>query len=121
MRIGISLAIALLGACGGKARSTDVYRAHTQQLLDVRTSQIQGCYDQLLAGDANLAGTVKVRFVVAKKTGVVEKATVDPASTAPAPLGECVLQALQGLKLEPADRNEGHATFEYSFQPKPPA
>lgn len=107
----------LLAACGGKARSVDVYRADTRMLLDNRGSQIQGCYDQLLASDPSLAGTVKVRFVVARKTGAVENATIDPASTAPAPLGNCVLQALAGLRLDPADRNEGRAAFEYSFQP----
>ena len=31
------------------------------------------------ANDAKLTGTVKIRFVVAKKTGLVEKATLDPA------------------------------------------
>jgi hypothetical protein len=28
-----------------------------------------------------------------------------------------VLQAIDGLKLEPADRNEGQATFIYEFKP----
>lgn len=38
-------------------------------------------------------------------------------TTAPAPLGQCVLRAVEGLKLDPGDRMEGHATFVYDFQP----
>lgn len=113
----LPVVVAATAACGGKARKPDVYRADTRQLLDMRNAQLKSCYDSALASDPTMAGTVKVQFVVAKKTGTVTDAKVDPASTAPAPLGECVIQALQGLKLEPPDRNEGRATFEYAFQP----
>ena len=116
----LAAVLASLAACGGKARKPDVYRADTQKLLDLRSPQLKSCYDQALASDAKLAGTVKVHFVVAKKTGVITEPKVDPASTAPELLGRCVLQALEGLKLEPPDRNEGRATFEYTFQPEPP-
>lgn len=113
-----AIAITATSACGGKARKPDVYRADTQQLLDLRSAQLKSCYDSALATDPKLAGTVKIQFVVAKKTGAITNAKIDPASTAPAPLGECVLQAVQGLKLEPPDRNDGRATFEYAFQPQ---
>jgi hypothetical protein len=108
--------LALAIGCGGKARGPDTYRADTQSLLSLRSAQLKTCYDAALASDATLAGTVRVNFVVAKKTGMLTKATIDPASTAPEPLGRCVLQALDGLKLDPPDRNEGRATFEYAFQ-----
>lgn len=111
--------VALTAACGGKARGTDTYRADTENMLGMRMGQLQSCYDQALANDPKLAGTVKVQFVVAKKTGVVTDAKVDPASTAPEPLNNCVLQALEGLKLDPPDKNEGRATFEYAFEPQP--
>lgn len=111
-------AITGMFACGGKARKPDSYRADTQQLLDMRTAQLKSCYDTALATDPTMAGTVKVHFAVAKKTGAITNPTIDPASTAPAPLGECLLQSLQGLKLDPPDRNEGQATFEYAFQPQ---
>jgi hypothetical protein len=117
IRASSVVALAAFAGCGGKARSPETYRADTQQLLDVRTSQLRGCYDQALAKDATLAGTVKVHFVIAKKTGVITDMKLDPASTAPEPVGRCVLQALEGLTLAPADRREGRATFEYSFQP----
>jgi hypothetical protein len=116
------LAIALLAGagCGGTMRSTDVYRADTQQLLAGRNAQVKSCYDAALATDPKLAGTVTVQFVVAKKTGEVQKVTLDPS--APPSLGQCVTQALQGLTLQPPDRNEGQATFQYAFQaPAAPA
>lgn len=106
--------------CGGTARKPDMYRADTEKLLATRNGQLQGCYEEALKSDPKLAGTVKVQFVIEKKTGVVKSPQVAPASTAPAPLGQCVAQALEGLKLEPADRQEGRATFEYAFQPNVP-
>jgi hypothetical protein len=112
-----ALAVAALVGCGGKARSPDIYRADTQQLLDMHSTQLRGCYNEALATNATLAGTVKVHFVVAKKTGAITDVKLDPASTAPEPIGRCVLQALEGLTLSPADRRDGRATFEYAFQP----
>jgi hypothetical protein len=32
-----------------------------------------------------------------------------------------VLKAVEGLKLDPPDRNEGRATFVYEFKPAPAA
>jgi hypothetical protein len=104
-------------ACGGKARGTDTYRADTQKLLDTRNAQLKSCYDAALGGDSKLTGNVTVSFVIQKKTGTIIKPQLDPASTVPAPLARCVLLALDGLKLEPADRHEGRASFEYSFKP----
>jgi hypothetical protein len=115
----LSAALAALVGCGGTARNAETYRADTRQLLDVRTSQLRGCYDEALAKDAMLAGTVTVHFVVAKRTGAIMNVTLDPKSSAPEPIGRCVVQALEGLKLDPADRHEGRASFEYTFQPPP--
>ena len=114
----LAIIVPAIAACGGKARSADAYRADTRILLDMRQSQIEGCYNQALATDATLAGNVKVTFVVEKKTGLVTKTMVDPkATTAPEPLQKCVVDALGGLKLDPPDRNEGQASFEYAFEP----
>jgi len=114
--------VATLGiaACGGTQRNAEMYRNDTQSLLESRSSQIQSCYDQALAGDAKMAGKLTVKFVVEKKTGAITKASVDPTqSSASEPLVNCVLTALQGLHLDPPDRNEGQASFVYEF--KPPA
>lgn len=117
------LAAALAAGCAATKRSSQVYRADTQKVLEARNDQIKTCYDDALKADASLAGKVTVRFVVEKKTGTFTKATVDPAqSDAKEPLVLCVLNAVAGLKLEPPDTNEGQATFSYMLQPgSPPA
>ena len=110
-----------LWACAagcGTARSADAYRSDTEKLLQTRGDQIKSCYDAALKTDRNLAGTVAVSFVVEKDSGVVSQAAIDAAkTTAPATLGQCVLGAVSGLKLDPGDRNEGRATFVYDFKP----
>lgn len=115
-----ALAFPLLTACAGTKRSPQAYRADTQQVLETRNAQVKRCYDQQLAREAGAgaSGTITVRLVVEKKTGAFTKATIDPgASNAPEPLVLCVLEALAGLRLDPPDANEGHATFRYELQP----
>jgi hypothetical protein len=108
----------ILTACGGTSRGLEAYRADTQKLLETRNVALKSCYDDALRSNAKLTGTVTIRFVVEKQTGAIRSASVDGAGTsAPNVLGECVLQAMNGLKLEPADRNEGQATFVYEFKP----
>ena len=106
---------AVLVACSGTSRGLEAYRSDTQKLLATRDTQLKQCYDDALKADAKLGGDVTVRFVVAKKTGLVTGATVTPATAGP--LGKCVLDAVNGLKLDPPDRNEGQATFVYAFKP----
>jgi hypothetical protein len=118
--LGLVLGLGAAAGCAGTQRSSQAYRADTQKALESRSSQIKSCYDKLLAGDADAAGTVTVRFVVEKDTGAFTKATVDPAKTsAKEPLVVCVLEAVNGLKLQPPDDNEGRATFSYELQPSP--
>lgn len=114
------LVVAATEACSGTARGLEAYRSDTQNLLASRDAQIKSCYDDALKSDDKLAGTVTIRFVVEKKTGELSGATVDAAkSTAPKPLGDCVLTAMKGLKLVPPDKNEGRASFVYEFKPTP--
>lgn len=114
-------ALASTAACGGTARGLDAYRNDTSTLLETRNAQLQSCYEQALQTDSKIAGTVTVQFVVAKKTGVIENATVDQAkSSAPPVLGQCVVNAVNGLVLAPPDKNEGRATFTYEFKPTAP-
>lgn len=110
--------IASVAACGGTARGLEAYRTDTANLLETRNAQLQSCYDDALKSDAKAAGTVTVQFVVAKKTGMIENPQIDTTkSTAPASLGQCVVKAVDGLVLNPADKNEGRATFTYEFKP----
>ena len=104
----------------GTARDVGTYRSDTQKLLDSRRADLGRCYDEALKGDAKLAGAVTVRFLVERKSGLVKDAEVDTAkSTAPKALGACVLRAVDGLRMEPGDRNDGRATFVYEFKPSP--
>lgn len=114
----LALGLGAAAAGCGTARTVDAYRSDTEKLLQTRSDQVKSCYDQALQTDRTLAGTVAVKFVVEKDTGVISQATIDPAkTTAPAALGQCVLHAVEGLKLDPGDRNEGHASFVYEFKP----
>ncbi len=117
--------IAILGlalaACGGTARNMETYRADTQHLLATHDDQLRTCYDDALKADAKASGTVAVQVTVEKKTGAVTKAAIDAKrSTASQPLESCVLKAVEGLKLDPPDRNDGQATFVYEFKPSTP-
>lgn len=119
--LGVLVLVAATAGCSGTARGLEAYRSDTQALLDTRTAQLQSCYDDALKTSATLAGTVTVQFVIEKKSGAIENPTVDAAkSTAPAPLGDCVVKAIQGLVLAPGDRHEGRATFVYEFKAAAP-
>jgi hypothetical protein len=113
-----ALAACLVTACAGTKRNTAVYRADTQRVLETRNAAIKRCYDKVLAADASATGTVTVRFVVEQKTGAFTKVTVDPStSNAKAPLVMCVLEAVNGLKLDPPDVSSAQATFSYQLAP----
>ena len=116
--------LASVVGCSFHARSPDEYRDATQALLDTKSADIKTCYDGALKGTANLAGTVTVHFTVEAETGKIGGVTADAAKTqAPEVLTQCVVQALDGLALNPPDANPGEATFEYQFVvgPTPPA
>lgn len=112
---GLALALA---ACGGTARNLDAYRGDTQKLLESHQAQVASCYSEALKDDRKLAGTVTLHFVVEKKTGAFTQVAVDPAHTsAPSSLWPCVMRVVEGLKLDPADKQEGRATFIYELKP----
>jgi len=108
--------------CGPAARTPENYRDDTQKVLETRSTEIKACYDGLLKTDAKGAGTVTVRFDVMEETGKIVNPRVDEtASTAPAPVRECLMNALQGLVLKPGDGKLGKATFVWDFQIAPQA
>lgn len=114
----LAIWISALAACG-TARGLEGYRTDTQKLLDTRHADIERCYEQALKDKPDLAGKVTVEFVVEKKTGMITRANINAIqTTAPKILGECVIQGVANLKLDPPDRDEGHATFVYEFKPK---
>jgi hypothetical protein len=107
--------ISTLG-CQFIARDPARYERDTRAVLEQNSGAIQQCYESHLRGDRTAAGTVVVKFHVAEETGLIQNVKVDSAaSTAPAPLQECVAQSISGLKLTPADARTGHATFTYEL------
>ena len=108
------LAIAI-AACGGTARDTAAYRSDTQALLSTRNTEVEQCYDAALAKNNGLRGVVTVHFTVHHETGAISDIAIDPTSHAPNELGDCVIKAILDLKLAPADKNDGRATFVYDF------
>jgi len=118
----------LLAACLGSAgcsfavRDAETYKKDTEALLETRSGAIKACYDETLKSDPSAQGRVTVRFKVEGDTGNVVDVQVHPAgTTAPETLSQCVTTALGGLVLQPADENDGLASFTYEFVINPPA
>jgi len=112
------LAISAASAgCGGAVRTAEPYRDDVAKVLATKNADVKACYDNLLKGKKDLAGTVTVKFTVEMKTGAFKDVKTD----GPAELGTCVSSAMSGLVLNPADINNGDATFVYEFTVGPPA
>ena len=110
----ISLAAVALAACT-TSRSAKQYRDDTHSLLESRSTPLQACYEKALATTPQLEGNVTIHFVVEKRTGRFKDPTFSTEPTPPQSLVFCVLEALDGLQLDPADAKEGRATFVYQF------
>src|SRR5262245_40922601 len=109
--------LALLAGCQFIARGPEQYRDDTKALLEQNSSSLKSCYDGVIATDSSAKGTVTVRFVVEQETGAIKDVEVDnETSTAPPPVRDCVVNAVTGLKLDPADARDGVATFTYEFE-----
>ena len=117
----LALAVTSVG-CSGAVRDANAYAQDTQKVLESRNGAIKSCYDQLLKTDSKIAGTVTVKFTVKAETGDLADIKVDAAgTTAPDALSQCVVASIQGLKLAPADENDGLATYAWNFQVGGPA
>jgi hypothetical protein len=120
----IILPVAVLTLAAGSfgcamKRPAEQYRDDTAALLATRSGAIKQCYDDALKADPKLAGTVTLKFTVAKETGQIVNAQVDAASTkAPEKLSSCVMKSVEGLTLAPPDGNDGDATFQWELRPK---
>jgi hypothetical protein len=118
--IGIVALVTLSAACSGgfAIRSSDAYRDDSRQLLMSRNAAVKSCYDQALQENPQVGGDVVVNFKVAAESGVITEPKLDEQkTTAPASLGQCVVRAIDGVKLDPPDKNEGIATFRWAFKP----
>jgi hypothetical protein len=112
------LAVQTLSACQFYARSPDEYSAETSKLLQTKEAELKSCYDELLEKDSELKGTVSVDFTVEAKSGTIKDPTINKdKTTAPESLQKCVLDVMDGLKLDPPDQREGKASWAYNFKP----
>ena len=115
-------ALMALGGCSFHARAPEDYRKATRALLETQNGPLQGCYERLLEQDAAQGGTVVVRFTVQKESGqIVDAKVLDAETSASADLGNCVVESITGLTLEPPDERDGDATFTWEFRAKPPS
>jgi hypothetical protein len=110
-------AVAVSG-CSFHARDADSYRKETRALLETKNTEIKNCYDTELVKNPKVSGTVVVKFTVAKETGKIADAKLSRKSDAPESLGQCVVNAIQGLALDPPDARDGDATFSWEFAVK---
>jgi hypothetical protein len=102
--------------CSFHARDAEGYRKDTRTLLESKNADIKSCYDAALVKNPSVSGNVIVHFTVQSETGTVKDAKVDPSSSAPADLSQCVVNAIQGLTLDPPDARDGDATYSWEFQ-----
>ena len=103
-------------ASGCILRSTEDYTRDVRDLLSTKSTTIRSCYDEQLANDGSLSGETVVTFKVAKKTGTISDVAVDPSSTAPDALNQCVANAINGLALDPGDMAPADATYRWAFK-----
>ena len=117
------IASAVVPGCTCVSRDAETYRADTRGLLETRTRAVKDCYDVALTTDPKLDGQVVVKFKVEKKTGKIMDTAVDKERTkAPESLSKCIVEAVDGLTLDPVDQRDGLATFSWTFkanEPKP--
>jgi hypothetical protein len=103
-------------ACSFHARDANSYRKATREVLETRSADIKGCYDAELKKDPKVSGVIVVKLTVEKETGVIKDVRIDDKdTTAPTSLGQCVVGALDGLKLDPPDARDGDATFRWEL------
>jgi hypothetical protein len=110
----------LTAGCSFYARDAEDYKKVTRELVETKNPSIKECYDVALATNDKVSGSVVINFTVEKKTGKIMNPVVDPKSTAPAELSECVVSAIDGLILDPPDAREGQATFTWNLEANPP-
>jgi hypothetical protein len=106
--------------CSFYARDAEDYKKVTRELVETKNTSIKDCYDVALATNETVSGSVVINFTVEKKTGKIMNPVVDPKSSAPADLSQCVVSAIDGLILDPPDAREGQATFTWNLEAAPP-
>ena len=121
--ISLLAVVASSFGCGGGgfiARDVEIYRQDIRELISTQNPFIKACYDEQLENDANISGKVVVKFMVQKESGMISNPSIDESkSTAPADLGQCIVDAIEGLQLEQPDTSDAFATFTWEFKVSP--
>ncbi len=113
----LTVAFGSVALVGCAARDAEMYRTDTRALLETKSGAIQACYNNELKADRKATGKVVVRFKVQNDTGKIVDAKVDDKQSKGSPaLGKCVVDAINGLTLDPADKRDGDATFTWEFE-----
>jgi len=112
----VILAIAATSACTFIARDPETYKADTRTVIETQNTKIKECYDVALVANEKVSGKAVIKFTVEKKTGKIVNPVVDPSSTAPADMSQCIVNAVDGLVLDPPDQRDGQATYTWEFK-----
>jgi hypothetical protein len=108
-----------LAGCATFARSTAEYSTDVRGALADRTPSVTSCYGRALQTMPTAAGTVTVTFRILPESGKVAHAKIRPArSTAPQPVQQCVLDALEEITLDPPDVSEAVVEASWKFTPQ---
>jgi len=113
------LSLMAFGAgCSFIARDVDTYKKDNRALLETKTPEVKACYDTALAQNPSTSGDVVISYTIEKKTGkLTNVAVLSDKTTAPEGLQNCVMSALEGLKLARPDQRDGQVqSFTWSFQ-----
>lgn len=113
------LSLMAFGAgCSFIARDVDTYKKDNRALLETKTPEVRACYDTALAQNPSTSGDVVISYTIEKKTGkLTNVAVLSDKTTAPEGLQNCVMSALEGLKLARPDQRDGQVqSFTWSFQ-----
>ncbi len=115
----VALTALAASGCSYHARDAESYRKVTREVLETRNADIKDCYDKALKNDPKVSGVVVVKLKVEKDTGVIKDVHIDDqATTAPKDLGQCVVGALDGLKIDPPDARDADAEFSWELAVK---
>jgi len=121
MSLLLMAASTVVPGCSCVARDAETYRADTRNVLETQSRAVKDCYDVALTTDPALDGQVVVKFKVEKKTGKIIDTAVDKERTkAPESLSKCIVDAIDGLSLDPVDQRDGLATFSWTFKANEP-
>jgi hypothetical protein len=103
-------------AQGCALRDARTFVSDTQSVTAPKQEVIRACHTQALKSNPSAAGLVVVNFTWEKDTGKMTNLVVVPGqTTAPAELQTCVTKNLEGLLLQPPDKQTATITWSYDF------